>query len=295
MDLKLPTSLKTFVEPFSFQIFIDENKDSWKMPFEWHESLEIFYVLEGVGTFFIENKRYEFKKGDLFVIGNYELHKSELIEGQSFKAMIVMFDRKLSEIIEIRDEIDPLKIFFDRPADFSHQLEVTENLNQNLMFIFKQMISEMERAEGYSSRGIASLLQWLLVELARAYEDKKCGDLVGRFNGLKMKTVVSKMLDYIDKNYRQDINLELVANDLNVSASYLSREFKREIGFSLIEFITSKRIRLAREMLRNTTKSVTEIASEVGYNNVTHFHWTYKKLIGISPGQYRKMSKVYKR
>jgi YesN/AraC family two-component response regulator len=294
MVLQLPKSLETFVEPFSFKIFIDENEKTWKMPFEWHESLEIFYVLEGVGTFFIEDKRYEFKKGDLFVIGNYELHKSELINGQMFKALIVMFDKNLSEVVDVKDDIDPLKVFFDRPADFSHQLTLGEELHEKIMFIFKQMINEVEMTAGPSPKGIAALLQWLLIELSRAYENKKWINTVRKYNGLNFRNVVNKMLDYIDKHYKQDIHLESVAQELNVSASYLSREFKKSLGFSLIEFITSKRIRSARELLRNTSLSVTDIASEVGYNNVTHFHWTFKKLVGISPGQYRKMSRVYK-
>jgi YesN/AraC family two-component response regulator len=293
MESQLPKSLKTFEEQFSFRIFIDENEKSWKMPFEWHEYLEIFYVLDGIGSYYIEDKKYEFKKGDLFVIGNCELHKSELINGQSFKALIIMFDRNLAETIDIKDQVDPLKIFFDRPADFSHKIEVSVKLHENLMFIFTQMMNEVDRTEGLSPRGIASLLQWLLIELTRTYENKKwCNSICNYNNNFKAKRVVSTMLDYINEHYKQDINLEEAAKQLNVSASYLSREFKRSIGFSLIEFITSKRIRHARELLRNTSLSVTDIASEVGYNNVTHFHWTFKKLIGISPGQYRKRSKV---
>ncbi|MFS8580545.1 MAG: helix-turn-helix domain-containing protein, partial [Novibacillus thermophilus] len=56
-------------------------------------------------------------------------------------------------------------------------------------------------------------------------------------------------------------------------------------------FISSKRIRLARELLLKSNLQVTEIAGRVGYNNVTHFHWTFKKMVGTSPGNFRKMYK----
>lgn len=289
----LPKSLQTFIELFDFKIFIESNSGSWKMPLEWHRSLEIFYVLEGVGTYLIEDRSYNFKKGDLFVIGNQELHKSQLIDGQPFKAIVVMFDPELVKAIHIQDDIEPLDLFYDRPAEFSHQLEVNPKLHESIMYIFNQMIDEVERQEGYSSRGIVSLLQWLLIQLSRAYEEARGERMGNRFSGIRMKTVINSLLDYINQHYCKDMNLEEVAHELNVNPSYMSREFKKSTNFTIIEFITAKRIRLARNLLRNTNYSVTRISAEVGYNNVTHFNWTFKKIMGISPLQYRKMSKVY--
>ncbi|UCZ52804.1 AraC family transcriptional regulator [Bacillus shivajii] len=293
MDEQLPKSLQTFVEPFHFRIFIDENEGDWKMPFEWHEYLEIFYVLDGVGTYFIEDKRYTFKTGDLFILGNYELHKSQLIDGQPFKAIILMFDPHLITKTDNSGGKDLLSLFFDRPADFSHQLKVNGNLHNKIMFLFDQMFEETENGDNRSNYTISLIMQWLLVELNRAYKNEQQINLIKSHQRLPMKKVVRNMLEFIDEHYKEDIHLEEVAKSLNVNPSYLSREFKKALGFSLIEFITSKRIRTAREMLRNTSLSVTEIASEIGYNNVTHFHWTFKKLIGISPGQFRKVSKYH--
>lgn len=294
MGKSLPKSLETFKELFDFRIFIESNCGAWKMPLEWHRTLEIFYVLEGVGNYLIEDRSYNFKKGDLFVIGNQELHKSQLIDGQPFKAIVVMFEPELLKAIQIQDEIEPLNLFFDRPAQFSHQLEVSPSLHESIMYIFKQMIEEVERQEGYSSRGIVSLLQWLLIQLCRAYEVARGDGKINRFSGVRMKSVITNLLDYINQHFSKDFNLEQVAHELNVNPSYLSREFKKSTNFTIVEFITAKRIRLARNLLRNTNYTVTKISSEVGYNNVTHFNWTFKKIMGISPVQYRKMSKVYK-
>jgi AraC-like DNA-binding protein/mannose-6-phosphate isomerase-like protein (cupin superfamily) len=295
MSENLPLSLQTFIEHFDFQIFIETNRGDWKMPLEWHRSLEIFYVLDGVGTYLIEDRSYKFKKGDLFVIGNQELHKSQLIDGQSFKAIVVMFDPDLLKAVQVEDELEPLDLFYDRPAEFSHQLEVDQPLHDSIMYIFNQMIQEVERKEGYSSRGIVSLLQWLIIQLSRVYEETRGAKIIDRFSGVRMKNVITKLLDYINQHYSEDMNLEQVAHRFNVNPSYMSREFKKSTGFTIVEFITAKRIRLARNLLRTTNYSVTKISSKVGYNNVTHFNWTFKKIMGISPVQYRKMSKVYNR
>lgn len=283
---QLPKALQTFVDPFHFRLFIDRNEGDWKMPFEWHESLEIFYTLSGRGRYFIEDKIYTFTAGDVFVINNHELHKSQLINGESFAALIIMFNANLVKAVQVDDGMDPLALFYAREAP--HQLKPNKQTRRTLETVFSAMTAEYEREGGYSLRGIASLLQWLLVELMRAYDESEPLSRV-ELNPVQFKDIVANVLEYIDKHYCDDIKLTQVANDLCVSPSYLSREFKKDTGFSLVEFISSKRIRLARELLLKTNLQVTEIAMRVGYNNVTHFHWMFKKMIGLSPGQYRKM------
>ena len=173
MKRALPEALQTFTHPFDFRIFIDRNEGDWKMPFEWHEPLEIFYVLSGTGTFVIENKIYTFAKNDLFVIGNHELHKSQLFEGDSFEALVLMFHPSLASVMQVDDEMNPLALFTERTADFSHQLRPDPLLRAKLELCFEQMMGEYTRKEGYSLRSIAGLLQWLLVELQRAYAEQQ--------------------------------------------------------------------------------------------------------------------------
>lgn len=263
------------------------------MPFEWHESLEIFYTLSGKGQYFIEDKMYTFEAGDLFVISNDELHKSQLIDGESFAAWIVMFNPRLLNVKNLDDEFQPLSLFYNRPAGFSHQLKTEGKVREKIATIFRYMQEEYERPEGYSLTAMVGLLQWLLVELERAYLARQPYNEMKALSGMHLKEIVVNVLNYIDDHYCEDIKLSQIARELCVSPSYLSREFKRSTGFSLVEFIASKRIRRARDLLQRTNLQVTEIATEVGYNNVTHFHWTFKKMVGVSPGQYRKMAMAY--
>ena len=291
MRQALPEALQTFTHPLDFRIFIDRNEGDWKMPFEWHEPLEIFYVLSGKGTYFIENKIYSFEKNDLFVIGNHELHKSQLVDGDSFEALVLLFHPSLVSMMGMDDGMNPLALFTERTADFSHQLRPDPLLRAKLEQCFELMMSEYARSEGYSLRSMAGLLQWLLVELQRAYAVQQPLQPANIFAGLRMKKIVSQVFAYINNHYREDLNLSQIATFLSVSPSYLSREFKQHTGYSLIEFIAMKRIRDAKELLQNSEMQVTAIGTHVGYNNITHFHWTFKKMVGVSPGQYRKMWK----
>lgn len=290
---KLPESLQTFRSFQDFQIFINRNEGEWRMPFEWHEPLEIFYVISGRGKYYIENKVYLFEPGDLFIIGNHELHKSQLLNQEPFEALIIMFDPALANIVQLNDGLDPLALFYERTEDFSHQWKVDPSIRPKLQWCFDLMMEEYGRKEGYSLRTIGSLLQWLLLELKKGYGRNRRYNQIESWNGIHLKPVVQHAMEYINKCYCENINLSKLSSELRVNPSYLSREFKHNTGFSVIEFISFKRIWHAKEMLLYTDKPVTQIAYQVGFNNVTHFHWMFKKMIGVSPNRYRKLPKIF--
>jgi AraC-like DNA-binding protein len=290
---KLPDSLQTFRDFYNFQIFINRNEGEWRMPFEWHEPLEIFYVNSGTGKYYIDEKVYIFEPGDVFVIGNHELHKSQLINNETFEAIVLMFDPRVAGIVQLDDGVDPLALFYERSDDFSHQLKADDELKLKLTWCFRHMMDEYGRKEGFSLRSVASLLQWVLLELGKAYAKNKRYSTIERWHGALFKPVVSDALAFIDSHYQEGISLDTIAKHLCINASYLSREFKLNTGFSVVEFISFKRIWRAKEMLLYTDTQVTDIAYQVGYNNVTHFHWTFKKMMGVSPNKYRKLPRVY--
>jgi len=290
---RLPESLQTFRKFEHFQIFINRNEGEWHMPFEWHEPLEIFYVRSGRGKYYIEDKVYTFEPGDLFVIGNHELHRSQLIDNEPFEVLVLMFDPQLTELVQLDDGLDLLALFYERSEHFSHQLKARPDLTPKLQWCFDLMLEEYGRKNGFSLRSVGSLLQWLLIELNRVYASNPSYNRIESWNGIRFKEVTKKAMDYINEHYQEDIQLKSIAEHLCVNSSYLSREFKKNTGFNVMEFISFKRIWRARDLLLNTDAQVTDIAYQVGYNNVTHFHWTFKKLIGVSPNRYRKLPRSY--
>lgn len=282
----LPGCLKKF-EAMTFLFEIDHNKGDWKMPFEWHDALEIFYVLDGRGQYFIENNFYSFEKGSLFVISNNELHKSQLRPGEQFKVIVVMFDPSLLSLLKMEDGFSPLDIFYNHPDNFSHQLDTDPETGKKLEKLFYAIQEEYERETDVSMRVIVSYLQCLLVEINRAYKEKTLTK--GTFRKqLKLKEIVSKSIDYVEEHYTEDINLTRVADFAGVSPSYLSSEFKKETGISFIDYMSVKRIQAAKEILETTNLPITDIAFQIGYKNVTHFNLVFKKFVGKSPSKFRK-------
>lgn len=288
MTANLPKSLRKY-ESMTFNFSIDHNEGDWKMPFEWHDALEIFYVLEGQGQYFIENNFYSFEKGSLFIISNNELHKSQIRPGEYFKCVVVMFDPSLLSFLQLDDGFDPLAVFYNHPQDFSHQLDTNQDTGKKLEKLFFGIKEEQERDAGASMRVIVSYLQCLLVEINRAYKEEKLTK--GTFRKkVHLKEIVSQSIDFVENHFTEDINLSRVAEEVGVSPSYLSTEFKKDTGISFIDYISVRRVQTAQEYLRTTDLSITDISFHVGYKNVSHFNLVFKKLVGKSPTQFRRMT-----
>ncbi len=98
---------------------------------------------------------------------------------------------------------------------------------------------------------------------------------------------VTKAMDYVTQHYHERVALNDVADHVRLSPSYLSALFSREAGMTLTDFIHRTRVERAKRLLRDTDKGVSEIAFDVGFQNVTHFNYVFRKVEDTSPSQFR--------
>lgn len=100
---------------------------------------------------------------------------------------------------------------------------------------------------------------------------------------------VKQALAYVEQNYGKQITLEDVANEINLSPVYFSSLFKRETGQNFTVYVTEYRMRVARDLLKNSDKNINEIADELGYTDARYFSKIFKKSVGVKPTEYRKI------
>ncbi len=105
----------------------------------------------------------------------------------------------------------------------------------------------------------------------------------------KEKTAVEYARDYIDNNYQTDITLTDIAEMVHLNANYFSDIFRRETGTAFKEYLTRVRMEAAKELLRKTGFRQAEVAARTGYHDVKHFARVFKKYVGISAAEYRKL------
>lgn len=105
--------------------------------------------------------------------------------------------------------------------------------------------------------------------------------------------LIEKIIAYIGEHYGEELNLDVIAKQFAISRYYLCHAFKRQTGTSVAKFITSRRIYMAKKMLKDSFATITDIGYECGFSDSAYFTKTFRRAEGISPGVYRsRMRKI---
>lgn len=106
------------------------------------------------------------------------------------------------------------------------------------------------------------------------------------------KSAINKAKSYIAEHFHEpDISLGSVAASVNICAPYFSVLFKKELGETFVGYLTNVRMKKAKELLCCSSKSISQIAEEVGYNDYHYFTGLFKKLNGATPLEFRKLNR----
>ena len=105
------------------------------------------------------------------------------------------------------------------------------------------------------------------------------------------KVHIKNILGFIEENYNMpDLSMKMVCDSVHISASHFSNIFKREVGVTFVQYLTEYRIEKAKRLLKYTALRTYEISEAVGYADPHYFSSTFKKAVGQSPSEYRKIS-----
>lgn len=103
-----------------------------------------------------------------------------------------------------------------------------------------------------------------------------------------IKALGMKLMQYVDINFHnQDLSLKTFSSEFGITVSYASKIFKEQIGSNFSDYLTEKRIEKAKQLLKETDLSVSEIAQRTGYVDSSTFIKNFKKVTRLTPGAYR--------
>ncbi|XID93504.1 helix-turn-helix domain-containing protein [Paenibacillaceae bacterium WGS1546] len=166
---------------------------------------------------------------------------------------------------------------------FAHLLGELEymlfELQINIHDVFEEHIYDVL----YSKSTLAHVRSWLdetVFASIRQY--------LARQHVSKQKQVAQQVIHQIHDRYDEDLTLQHVADELDISVSQLSRLFKEETGRTFSESLIQYRMQKAAELLENTDMSIKDIADKMRYTNVQNFSRIFKQVVGLPPGEYRK-------
>lgn len=238
--------------------------------------IEIILIIRGEGQFMIHDRMLHVGVGDLAIYNSGVVHDEYTNSGTDLEwYCIAIGDVKIPGLRENALIEDGRMAVFETGIYY-------EPLRTLMSMTYHSVKDDIPYA---SEHGYFLMMSVLL----RAYEivntpsekvlSKK--EQEERALGLRIKK-------YIDTHFSEELTLDSISAALHISSYYLSHVFKNMTGYSPIRYITKRRIGEAQSLLISTTKSITDIALEVGYDSPGYFDRVFSKEIGMTPKKFRK-------
>lgn len=169
------------------------------------------------------------------------------------------------------------------------------NLSVKLALVLQNIINEFQLSNEYELKELTDIIKELfetdeLCDIKSIFliEIMKIMECI-HFENSQYTPVVRQILSEVEKNYREDMNLNMLADKYHMNPSYLGQIFQKEVGSSFCQYLTNLKNSKAKELIMNTNMKINDIAKEVGYSDASYFFRKFKQCYGTSPAALREL------
>lgn len=250
----------------------------------WHEHIEILYFHKGLGDVTCGDVTYPVASGDVIYVNSTYIHAIRPKTKLHYYCLILYPD-------------------FFKDINFDPKVLLTTHIKGDSVIkdLFLQIFEEGElcpngvdlsiKATPGSDMIVKGLAYTLMGYLIRNYTDHRMNEIDSSNHALKLHRA-QMIFDYIAKHYHEPITSKHLADLCHVNESYFCRFFKKSFGKTPLSYLNEYRAEKAAVLLKESQKSITEIALETGFENSNYFTRIFRKIKGISPSAFRKTSTI---
>ena len=251
-------------------------------PFHYHSDIiEIHCMIKGERIVYLEGdeglSRHVIYGNEVFVTFPYEIHQN----GDSAQSPCEFYAFQ----INLRDHDNLLCL--DREYS-NHLCDQLLSLRNRHLSLSSTEISLLRRAFNLFSSKDKHDIKTAVVTLVNFLFNLQYMTPVNHGARNTQDENIKKVVMYINQNLQESVSLEKLAKISSYSISHFKTRFKEEIGIPPAEYITLQKIKYAKKMLETTDLSVTELSYELGFSSSNYFSTVFKKILNITPQQYKK-------
>lgn len=243
-------------------------EEDWESYPHTHYFTEVFYVISGTGSFYVEDESFPIGPHDLILINSNIVH-TEVSSKNNPLEYIVLGVEGLSFLVKDDKEFFHLHCYQER-----------EDLN----FYFQTILREMENQETDYMKVCHNLLEALIIKLTR--RTNYTVEILPLQK--KVSRECSRAKRYIDSSFSEEITLDKLAGIARLNKYYFAHTFTEVYGISPMNYLTQKRIFVSQELLTSTDMSLSEISQQCGFSSSSYFSQSFRKICGMTPTAYRR-------
>lgn len=251
-----------------YTFWYQEKEQGFLFPGEAHPMCELTYVDQGSLHSVAEGQDLLLKQGDLVLYGPGQWHMQYADIGVAPRFVTISFELQGMELAPLMNRK------FTAP--------------QNVVSLLQNMLREQERMDPFSNEIILAQLNLMLLFLLRESAAPKGGKLQTSNAIHSENEIIRQAQQYISTHIREKLSVPLVARQVDVSPSYLTALFHKNLQISPGEYIRRIKLQESKQMIRENNLNFTEIAAELQYSTVHHFSRQFKEKFGITPTEYAK-------
>ena len=233
----------------------------------WHENVELLYITSGRAVVTVNSVRHELSAGEVAIINSNHIHDIYAPEDMHFYCLII--DRSFC----LSNHIDTNDISFTTAVG-----------DAGLCGLLDSFVREYNTDGQYRILSLRSIGLAILSLICSRYSLLDANDE----SNTPLMTSVKRVLGYIHANSQEQITLDEVAELAGFSKFYFAREFRRITGYTVIDYVNNLRCKRARLLLLENKMSISAIAKECGFQNVSYFTRTFRRIEGELPSEYRR-------
>lgn len=259
----------------NFRLFHLRTQQDNKINYHYHEFCKLVMLVSGRGFYTVDGQRYLLQPGDTVIVGSRSVHCPE-IERSSVYERIIIYISPEYLLKESSGDCDLMDIF---SGQYGHVLRPGESSRAKLFAMAADMEKELSSG-GYGREVLsgAALLR-LLVQIGK-YQHREDTQNPRPVNPENPR--VKAMMRYLDENLSEDLDIDALADTFYVSKYHMMRQFHRETGLTIYNYLTQRRLLHARELIERGIRA-TEACYRSGFRSYSSFTRAYSKHFGTTP------------
>lgn len=265
------------------ELFADHIKNLQKFDMKvqhYHDAYEIYFQADGERYMFLDDICYTIKKGDIVILKPFDIHYMESRDIDFYERYVMNFNADMLRIILTDAEI---KLLLEDISSCVFHLD--SNQAEIVLDCFKTIMHFKNRKGALSEKLTFSAVFRLLAEIK---DFSKIAQVVTSRN-TPHEIVIA--IDYINKHYKEDIDLKTISDAAHLSKYHFARLFRKSTGATFLQYLYNVRLVKVHNLLANTTIPIKEIALRTGFTSNTHLTRIFKQAYNVSPKQFRNSLK----